>query len=184
MLAALSFIIFISALRLDAWEIFPVLPPANKVYLLSFGITAAAFSLGALLSGIPDDPWKIAKFTVPIFAISLLSISVNKRYFGLKLLAPPAGLLNSAVVVLNGWRMPVFTNGDADLMDVCYNSTFHSVATSATKLPWLADCLESRFIVENGVASIGDVFLFLALICTAVQLGVNQSKKMSANRAL
>jgi hypothetical protein len=68
------------------------------------------------------------------------------------------GLLNFLASSLNGWRMPVMTDGDV--------SGAWQVATPATRLPWLID----RFSYMHGdyltIFSIGDVLILSGAVLT------------------
>jgi len=68
------------------------------------------------------------------------------------------GLLNFLAISLNGWRMPVMTDGDV--------SGAWQIATPATHLPWLID----RFSYLHGqyetVYSIGDVLIVSGALLT------------------
>jgi len=68
------------------------------------------------------------------------------------------GLLNFLAISLNGWRMPVMTDGDV--------SGAWQLATPATRLPWLID----RFSYLHGqyetIYSIGDVLIVSGTLLT------------------
>ncbi|MDO8504554.1 MAG: DUF5317 family protein [Candidatus Liptonbacteria bacterium] len=180
MLTVVSALILILGFRADPEELFPDPSRLKKAYLFSFAITGSVVALAICVAGVPDNPPAAAKFIAANFGASLLLVSVNKRYFALKFFIPLAALLNGAVIALNNWRMPVFTHGDFGLELAILGSPFHAVATENTKLPWLADYIESRFVFENASASIGDVVMLLAIIYTAVQLSINLQKKSLA----